>query len=87
MKCALDLSPDQVNLIQYMNLYDNIDDMDPRDKPTEEIVEDDSKFDNWIQDFARRKESEIRSGGSTKADSHKTVVRYEGFDENADQEF
>jgi len=69
-----------------MNLYDNIDDMDPRDKPPEDIIEDDGKFDKWIEDFARKKEAEIRSGGESKsASSHKSVVRYEGFGED-DQE-
>lgn len=88
VECTLDLSPNQVSLIQYMNLYDNIDDMDPRDKPPDELIEDDTKFDMWIQDFARRKEAEIRSGdgGSKSASSQKTVYRYDGFEEDEDQE-
>lgn len=74
-------------MIQFINLYESIEEMDPRDKPPVDIIDDDRAFDHWITEFASRKEAQIRSSGKGgQADGHKSVVKFGGFDEEGENQ-
>jgi len=82
VRCALELSNMQVALLEFIQLYENVEDMDPREKPAEDIVSDDAQFDTWIGEYTKKKEMEIVHGTKEGADKHQTVYKFEGNDAN-----
>jgi len=66
-------------------VYESIDEMDPRDRPARDTIEDDDKFDNWAKDFAKRKEIEIRYGTQSSAADHSNVTVYDGFEDDTEE--
>ena len=82
VRCALELSNAQVALLEFIQLYENIDEMDPRERPSEEVIGDDSQFDGWIKEYTKKKEIEIVHGKREGADKHKSVTKFEGNDDD-----
>ena len=86
VECALDLTPIQVALLEYMSLHESVDNMDPRDKPEDDIINNDEKFDKWIQEFKARKEAEIKYGADEGASKHQRVTKFSPQEEQDDEE-
>ena len=84
VECALDLSHEQVALLEFISIYESVDDLDPRDRPEPSTIEDDVEFDKWIKDYVRRKEVEVIAGDRQTAAKHKSVVHFHGQDGNDD---
>ena len=84
--CALDLSTDQLTLLEFIKIYEDVDDLDPRERPDANTVEDDAAFDKWVKDFIHRRETEVITGEHPRADQHQSVVKFHGFDEDTEQE-
>ena len=82
--CALDLIHEQIALLEFISIYESIEEMDPRDRPESSTVENDADFDRWVQDYIQRKEAEIISGEKQTASKHKNVVRFHP-DEGSEQ--
>lgn len=79
---ALDLTPEQLALLEFISIYESVDDLDPRDRPEQSTVENDAEFDRWIKEYVKRKEVEVISGDRPTASKHKNVIRFHGNDED-----
>jgi len=58
-----------------------VEEMDPKDKPDEETIRDDTKFDEWLKEFSRQRKYESIHGPSKKASDHQNVIVFHPEDE------
>jgi len=54
-----DLSSDQLRLLSWSNYYYDIYQLSPRDRPSEDILEDDDALDNYLEEYNRKTKAEI----------------------------
>lgn len=58
----VDLTPDQLSLLYWSNYYQSIFEMLPDDQPSQEIIDDDDKLDEYMESYFKKKE-EVRTEG------------------------
>lgn len=58
-KNGQDLSIDQLNLISWTKYYLNINEMPLKDRPSEDIFDDDEKLDSYLAEFTRKIQAEL----------------------------
>lgn len=56
---ASSLTVDQLNLISWSRYYLNIKEMPYKDRPNEELIDDDIKLDSYLEEFTRKLQAEL----------------------------
>ena len=52
VKSAFDLTLQQTSLLRWINLYDSVYQLDDVERPIDQIISDDERFDAWYKSFA-----------------------------------
>lgn len=71
---AQDLSIDQINLLAWSQFYSNVQGMFYKDKPSQEIIEDDERLDKYLQDYSRKVRAEQGLDSNTAAMDRDQVI-------------
>jgi len=54
-----DLSLDQLNLVAWSNYYSDIYQLSPRDRPSQDVIENDEALDDFLEEFNRKTKAEM----------------------------
>jgi hypothetical protein len=75
-KPAEDLSLDQLNLITWTHYYSNVEEMPLKDRPSEEIINDDDKLDAYLKEYTRKinAELEISNDNNSNKQDHMVIT-------------
>lgn len=69
-----DLSFDQINLTVWSQFYENIEELPYKDRPSQEVIDDDDKLDAYLKEYNRRTVSELGIQNKSKAMDNQHVV-------------
>jgi len=76
---ASDFSYVQLWLLHWIQVYSWASSLGEREKPTQEVLEDDAKFDAWHRNYIAKITGDTRAGYSPSrktANSHKNVIKF-----------
>lgn len=80
IKHATDLSYVQLWLLHWVQVYDWAFSLPEDEKPTELVIEDDDRFDQWYKVYVAQKMSEARKSTSpsrgSKSTQHDNVIKF-----------
>jgi hypothetical protein len=80
-RSVADFSLDQINLISWSNYYSNIDEIPLKDRPSDNVLEDDEKLDEFMAEYSRKLMAEAKvSKISNKKDPDHVIITAESPD-------